>query len=258
VLALADQDREGGSRSGPVEHVAGRGEDVAMAARLAEDLDRELVPRAASAAGHVMDAVVLAVEQSHQARAEVARVRRAADLVTDHDDLVLSIGEPEHRVDEVAPVHAEQPRRAHDEVTRVGGRGLLLAGKLRLPVSRERVRPIGLDVAIPARAVEDVVARRIDHRHVERRGGRGDDPGARPVRGERLLQVRLGAVHVGPGRAVDHRAWVVIDDALLDRRAVEDVQLVVSQSDRLVVDGLGGERHVPAEHAGAACDQDLQ
>ena len=42
---------------------------------------RELVPGALAAAGHVVDAVVVAVEQPHEPVGEVAGVGRAADLV---------------------------------------------------------------------------------------------------------------------------------------------------------------------------------
>ena len=60
-------------------------------------------------AGHVVDAVVLAVEQPHEARGEVPGVRRAADLVAHDHDLLAVLGEAEHRLDEVAAVDAEQP-----------------------------------------------------------------------------------------------------------------------------------------------------
>ena len=206
----------------------------------------------------MVDAVVVAVEQPHEAGGEMTGVGGAADLVTDHDHLVLGVREPEHRVDEVTAVHAEEPGRANDEVTLVRSRRLLLAGELRLPVGRQRVGLVGLDVAVLARAVEDVVARRIDHRRIQRRGCRGHDPGARAVHGDRLVAVRLGPIDVGPGSAVDHRPRVVLDHEPVDRLAVEDVQLVVAQGDRLVIDRAGGERYVAAEHAGAACDQDLQ
>ena len=69
--------------------------------------------------------------------------------------------------------------------------------------------------------------------------------------------MRLGPIDVGPGGAVDHRPRVVLDHEPVDRLAVEDVELVVAQGDRLVIYRAGSERNVAAEHAGAACDQDL-
>src|SRR5439155_9802945 len=112
-----------------IEHVAGSRKNMSVTSGLPEDLDRELVPRGTAAAGHVVDAVVVAVEQPHEAGGEMTGVGGAADLVTDHDHLVLGVREPEHRVDEVTAVHAEEPGRANDEVTLVRSRRLLLPGE---------------------------------------------------------------------------------------------------------------------------------
>src|SRR5207302_3381399 len=89
-------------------------------------------------------------------------------------------------------------------------------------------------------------------------GGRCDDSGAGSIRRERRLEVVLRAVDVRPGSAVHDRSRVALDECLLDRLGVADVELVVAQRDRLVPDGLSRPRDIASEHAGAACDQDLQ
>jgi len=42
--------------------------------------------------------------------------------------------------------------------------------------------------------------------------------------------VSLGAVHVGPGGAVDHRARALTDDHSLDPRRIGDVEIVAAES----------------------------
>ena len=57
----------------------------------------------------------------------------------------------------------------HDEMARVGRRRGSLPGELRAPIGRDRARPIGLDVGRALLAVEDVVARHVDHARSGRR-----------------------------------------------------------------------------------------
>ena len=97
-------------------------------------------------AGHVVEAEVFAIEQPHDPSGEMPGVGRAADLVASRPRPRRGPREAEHRLDEVAPADPEQPRGADDEVARVGGRGLELAGELRLAVDRDRADLVGLDV----------------------------------------------------------------------------------------------------------------
>ena len=126
---------------------------------LAEDLLGELVPGALAAARDVVDAEGLVSDQSHERVGQVRGVGRAADLVAHDDDVALVVPEREHRLHEVLPGGAEEPRAADDEVALVRGRGLGLAGRLRPSVGRQRAGGVGLDVRRALRAVEDVVGR---------------------------------------------------------------------------------------------------
>ena len=122
--------------------------------RLAEDLAREVVPGDGARAGEVHDTADVALEQAEQRRREVARPRRAADLVDHHLDGVALAREPEHRLDEVAPVDPEQPRAAHDGVAGRGRQHLPLALELRRSVHRAGRGRVRLDVgarAVPSR-----------------------------------------------------------------------------------------------------------
>ena len=64
----------------------------------------------------------------------------------------------------------------------------------------------------------------------------------------RLLLGLLGAVDVGPGRAVDHGARALPRDHPLDPGRVRDVEVVVGQRDHLVTHVLGDPDDVLAEH----------
>ncbi len=79
--------------------------------------------------------------------------------------------------------------------------GRSLAVKLRAPVRRHGVGPIGLDVRLALATVEDVVGRVVD----ERRAERGDVLRAPDVDGGGFLRVGLGAVDVGPRGRVQHQ-----------------------------------------------------
>ena len=109
VRALAAEHRVGGARRAAREHVGRAGHHAAVGARLVEDLLGELVPRARSAAGEVMDAVGVALDQLRDRGGEMGGVGRAADLVGDDEHLGLVGADREHRLDEVAPADAVEP-----------------------------------------------------------------------------------------------------------------------------------------------------
>ena len=140
------EQRERRARRRAAEHLGRPRHHPAVDAGLVEDLLRELEPRAAPGGGDVVDAVLVALDQQRERLREVAGVGRARDLVGDDDHLGLLGGHPQHRLDEVRAADAEQPRRADDEVARVGDLRRGLAGLLRAAVGRDRARQVGLDV----------------------------------------------------------------------------------------------------------------
>ena len=117
---------------------------------------------------------------------------------------------------------------------------------------------VGLDVALLLGAVEDVVGRGMHDGRSHRRGRRRDVARAVPVRVRGLDLVLLRAVHVGPRRAVDDRAGIVLDERLLDGRAVGDVEVGAGEHDRLVPDLTRRALDVAAEHPGPTGDHDSQ
>ena len=138
-------------------------------------------------------------------------------------------------------------------MARVGGRDLALARELGAAVAGDRVDRVGLDVALLLGAVEDVVGRGVHDRRADRaRPRRRRCPAPAPVDRRSPRLVLLGAVDVGPRRAVDDRAGVVLDARLLDGRAVGDVEVRARQRDRLVPDLARRALDVAAEHAAAA------
>ena len=172
---------------------------------------------------------------------EVAGEGRAADLVVDHPHLGP---QPEHRLDEVLAAGAEQPRGARDEVARVGLGRRALARELGAPVRRERVDRVRLQVRLALGAVEDVVARHVD----DRARGLGHVARAVAVDAQRLVLVLLGAVHVGPGGAVDRPRRRARSRRAPRRRSV------TSSSRARVADRAGGAHHVLAEHPAGSDD----
>ena len=208
-------------------------------------------------AGDVMDAVGVGVREPDESLGEVAGVGRAADLVLDDDDLVERASEVEHRGHEVLAVHAKKPGRADDEVARVVRRGLDLAGQLRLAVPRQRVDLVGFDVGQLLRAVEDVVGRDVDHARAAVRGRSGDVAGALAVDAHRELGLRLSAVDVGIGGAVEDCVGTVLPDGVRHGVGVRHVELRMRQAGHVEVRLRRGSQHVMAEHAAGPQHQEL-
>ena len=129
-------------------------------------------------------------------RRQVPHVRRAADLVVHHRDLVPLGAEPEHRPYEVVTGRPEEPGRADDP--RLFARRGFAVG-LRAAVGRERVRRVRLDVRRPLLPVEDVIGRVVDER-----AELGSMLRAADVNRCRALRIVLGAVDVGPRSRVQH------------------------------------------------------
>jgi hypothetical protein len=140
-----------------------------------------------------------------QRSGEVPRRGRAAALVVNDLQPVALSRQPQHRLDEVAPVRAHHPGGAQDGVTPVGGPNGLLAAFLAGAVDAKGSNRIILAVGPVRRAVEHIVGRDMDQRDVApRRLGRKDcrcqcvqPPGRR--------HIRFGLVHGCIGGRVDHR-----------------------------------------------------
>src|SRR5204863_2132915 len=110
----------------------------------------------------------------------------AARLVGHYGYLVAVCAEAQHRLDEVRASPPEEPGAADDPALA----HLVLALDLRPAVDRERPRLVRLDVRLALRAVEDVVGRVADDRHVLRH----DVASARDVDELRAGRVGLGAI----------------------------------------------------------------
>ena len=138
---------------------------------------------------------------SRVAARQVADVGGRAALVVDDAHLVPLGPEAKHRAHEVVASPAEEPGAPDDPAVP----HLALAEELRAPVRAERRRLVGLDVRRALRAVEDVVGGEVDDRRAER----GHVPRPLDVDAERACLVGLGAVHVRPGRRVQHEPGLV-------------------------------------------------
>jgi hypothetical protein len=92
-----------------------------------------------------------------QTSREVQRPGGAAQLVVDDLDRLVLLGEPGHRLDEVAAGGAVQPRRADDEGICSGGQDRLLAGGFGAAVDRARRGSRSLVVRLVGVAGEHVV-----------------------------------------------------------------------------------------------------
>ena len=154
-----------------------------------------------------------------------------------------------------APCGAEQPGGADDRVRAGAARGDgALAGELRAPVGRARAGRVGLARRARRVAVEDVVGRDVDDGAPARPRRRRDVAGAVAVdRGRRRL-LGLGAVDVGPGRAVDDRVGARVADRGADGLRVGDVEVGAGERDDVV---RGARRRTTscAEHARGARDE---
>ena len=145
--AAAAEDGVGRALGGPLHHVGGRGHHPGHDLGLAEDLHRELVPRAASAAGHVVDAEDVGVDQANQAVGQVAGVGGAADLVVDDDDGAAARrrgAASSRRSCRRAGPKSQEVRTM--KLRRVGEGGRALAGELRAAVGVDRGRVVVLGV----------------------------------------------------------------------------------------------------------------
>jgi hypothetical protein len=211
----------------------------------------------------VQDAdVAPALGELDEALRQVHGPGRAADLVSHHAHLVALVAEGEHRVDEVAPAGAVEPGRAHDRVLGGRGRHLLLARELRAPVGAKRVHRIGLDPRLPgaaagvlALAVEDVVGRDVHDARADLGRRARDVAGAVAVDSGRGRLGRLGAVDVGPRRAVDDRARLGRRDDAAHVTGIGDVELGAGEGDDIVPQPGGGGGDSLPKHARASGDQ---
>ena len=88
---------------------------------------------------------------------------------------------------------------------------------------------------------------------VGRRGG--DVPGARAVDPGRVGLVLLGAVDVGPGRAVDDGVGPRGRDGGADGVGIGDVEVAAGETGDLVPRALRGGDDITAQHARSAGDE---
>ena len=188
---------------------------------------------------------------------EVAGVRRAADLVVDDGDLVALGAEPQHRVDEVAAVRAEQPRGADDRGAAARPRRRRARRRASSARRPSAARSAASSAYGSARvAVEDVVGRDVDDERAGL-GRRGATlPAPAPLIGGRRGLVGLGAVDVGPGGAVDHRVGLASRDGGAHGVGVGDVEVGPGEGDDLVAGARCGRHDVAAEHARGARDEE--
>ncbi len=192
-----------------------------------------------------------------QRRREIGGRGRAAVLVVHHAQPVPLGREPQHRLDEVAPVRAHDPGGADDGMARVGAAHRHLAGRLAGAVDALRVhRRIGSVEAL-ARTVEHVVGRDMDERDLPlvRLGGKESRcQGIQPPRGRDLA---LGPVHRGVGGRVDDRRITPFIERGGQSGLVGDVEvLAVGGMDPHAV-RPGKSLKLRADLAGAAEDQDV-
>ena len=218
------------------------GSDAAAQAGAVEDLDGELVPRARAAARRVEDAdVAVALGELDERRGEVHRPRRAADLVARRrSPRRARAPRREHRVDEVRARRRRRATRCARSRARRSPRRPLLAGELRAPVGADRVDGVGLDprLALGRRRTRSR-SRRARRARRPRAAARATLPGAVAVDRRRRGLVGLGAVDVGPRRAVDDRAGLGRGQDPRDVVGVGDVELGVRERDHIVAEPGG-------------------
>ena len=87
------------------------------------------------------------------------------------------------------------------------------------------------------------------------RRGRGDVPAPVAVDQRRVGLVLLGAVDVGPGRAVDHGVGSRGPHGGADGIGIDDIEVAAGEPGDIVPGALGGGDDVPAQHARSARDE---
>ena len=202
-----EQAGRGAGRCSSLEEI---GSTRARQARLLHDRAREAVPARRAAAGEVVDAGRAALDELQRGAREVRRRRRAADLVVDHAQLVALRPQAQHREQEVAAARREHPGRAHDVGLRVLGQERALARELGGAVDAARRDRRALVVAGGIVAREHVVGREPDERGPARARRAGDVAAAVLVRAPGAVGIRLRAVDVGPGGAVQDELGAVL------------------------------------------------
>ena len=133
---------------------------------------------------------------------QIRRIGRRSHLVEDHLEHRPFRRELAHRLHEVLAVRGVEPRRAEDLPAAAGGLYRLLALKLRRPV-----HPVRLDRPVLAArkgdvALENVVRGDVDEVRADFRRHRSQDTRSKVVQQVRHLDVVLGLVHIGVGRAI--------------------------------------------------------
>ncbi len=160
--------------------------------------------------------------------------------------------EAQHQLDHVVAVLAADPRRPHDG--RVGP-GQLLAGELRDPVHRLRVRRVVLAVRAIERAVEDVVGAHVDEMGADLLGDRRDVADRVGVDRSGDVDVRLARVDRGVRRGVDDGIRPGVADRRPDGRRVGDVECGAVDCHHVVTCRKCGGHDVVAELPARARDE---
>ena len=213
-----------------------RSKPESPSAPVADDRAREIEPGALRLVGVMNDAARVssscAAGEANDRVGQMRRVRRPSALIVDDAQRVRSFANLiADRLDEVRTVHAEEPRRAEDDVLPRDARGLF-AEELRAAVRRERRGHIVDFVRRPFRAVEDKVGRDLDEQRagLVRRIGEELDRGS--VDRSRQMLVRFRVVDFRVRGAVDDDVRLRAANCFADRGGIGDVEIGSSSARR--------------------------
>ncbi len=177
-----------------------------------------------------------------------------AVLVVDHVEGVPLGGQLQHGGDEVRPVLPVQPGGPHDvAVLRKQLGDGLFADQLGAPVGVDRTGLGVLAVRLRGVAGQYVVGGDVQQARAGVGAGRREDAYAGAVDGGGGFLGGLGAVHVGPGRAVDDDRGTL--DGGPDGCRVGDVEVGAAQARGFDAGVLQDGQDVLAEHSGGAGDE---
>ena len=137
---------------------------------------------------------------------DIARRGGAAALICDHIQAVAFACEPQDRLDKILAKRAVDPRRAQDDVPRIGEADAVLARELAAAIGIERRHRISFDIGRALASVEHVISRDVNERNTATAGLDRKSRRRVGVHGERSRFFTFGTIDIGIGGGVDDGA----------------------------------------------------
>ena len=215
------------------------------------------MPARESRLRHVVDATLVIPTGDGQGRGfgDLAGPGGRADLVVHHGDRLPLVEKAQHGEQEVRSAGSVHPGKAEDQVTRVGCRNGLVAGKFCPSVGRERTDLVRLAPGTLAGAVVDVVGGVVDDGGSELRGLLGQHLRPGGIDGVAARLVFFGLVDGGVGGGVHHDLRLHLAHQLAQTVGVSEIYIGIVQR-RHLAQRRQGAQELPADLTIAADEKD--